>query len=211
MGLDEVQIFGSGSQAFVAGDLGQILRIAAGRELMGHEGVAQVIDFGGFNAGGSEKPVDGGADITDQKGMAGFGDKEMGVSYRGADGQVVGCGGRSGTVEGDSAAGIVFQGADVNLVFPDIFHMQIGQLGNAHSGLKKQFYDGGHSNVQADGVAQRRVFGRSENAGRGDGVFGVSKKVGGIGGGEAVLIQKLEKSFEGIDLAADGFGGVGVA
>jgi len=49
----------------VAGDLGQVLGVAAGGELVGHESVAQIIDFDAFNSGGSEKSVNGGANITD--------------------------------------------------------------------------------------------------------------------------------------------------
>lgn len=49
----------------MADDLGQILRIATGGELMSHESVTQIINFDGFDAGDSEKAVDGGSDITD--------------------------------------------------------------------------------------------------------------------------------------------------
>jgi len=77
--------------------------------------------------------------------------------------------------------------------------------------LQKQFHDGGHSNIQADGVAQRCVFGGSKDAGGKDRIFGVGQNGSGIGGGQAVLMQKLEESFEGIDFAADGFGSVIVA
>lgn len=38
-------------------------------------------------------------------------------------------------IDRDSAARVIFQGADVNLVFFDVFCMEIGQLGNTHAGL----------------------------------------------------------------------------
>lgn len=49
----------------MADDLREIQGIAAGGKLVGHEGVTQVVNFGGFDAGDSEKAVDGGTDIAD--------------------------------------------------------------------------------------------------------------------------------------------------
>jgi len=49
----------------VADHLGQILGVAAAFELVGHESVPKIIDFGSFDAGGSEKSVDGGSNISD--------------------------------------------------------------------------------------------------------------------------------------------------
>ena len=46
-------------------------------ELMGGEGVAEVVDFGVFDAGFFEIAVDGGANVSDQEGMSGFGDEKM--------------------------------------------------------------------------------------------------------------------------------------
>ena len=85
--------------------------------------------------------------------MTGFGDKEMSVGYCGANGQVISDSGGDGVIDGDSAAGIIFQGTDVNLVFFNVFSMQISQLGNTHAGLEKKLNDGGHTDVQTDGVA----------------------------------------------------------
>lgn len=49
----------------MADDLRQIQGVATARKLVGHESVTQVVDFGGFDAGDSEKAVDGGSDIAD--------------------------------------------------------------------------------------------------------------------------------------------------
>ena len=57
--------------------------------------------------------------------MAGFGDKKMEIGDSRTDGQVISDGGGDGAVDGNSAAGIIFQRADVNLVFPDIFQMKV--------------------------------------------------------------------------------------
>ena len=64
-GFDVVEIFGSGSKAFVTDDLRQIKRIQAGGQLVGYEGVAQVIDLDRFDTGVAEIAVDGGSDISD--------------------------------------------------------------------------------------------------------------------------------------------------
>ena len=64
-GFDVFEIFSGGGEAFVADDLGEILGVAAAFELVGHESVPKIIDFGSFDAGGSEKSVDGGSNISD--------------------------------------------------------------------------------------------------------------------------------------------------
>ncbi|KKU02851.1 MAG: hypothetical protein UX99_C0020G0016 [Candidatus Amesbacteria bacterium GW2011_GWB1_47_26] len=97
--------------------------------------------------------------------MAGFGDKKVGVSNSGADVEIILDGGGDGAVNGNCTRAIIFQRTDVNFVFPDVFYVQIGQLGNAHPGLQKQLDNGGHSDIQADRVTQRCVFGRGKNAG----------------------------------------------
>ena len=50
-----------------------------GLELFYNKGVAEVIDLGALDAGNAEVAVDGGADVTDQEGVACFGDKKGGV------------------------------------------------------------------------------------------------------------------------------------
>lgn len=119
--------------------------------------------------------------------MAGFGNKEMGIGYCGADGQVVSDGGGDGVINGDGAAGIIFQRTDINLIFLDIFCTEIGQLGNTHAGLKKEFDNGGHADVQTDGITQGFVFQRKKNAGGGSDIFGVGQAGSGVGGGKTVL------------------------
>lgn len=126
---------------------------------MGDEGVAQVIDFGVLDAGFFEITVDGGPDVSDKQGMAGFGDKNMIVVYGRPDGEVVLQGRGSGFVEGDGSLGVVFEGANGNLIFADVFHVQIGQFADSDTGLEKELDNGGDPNIQAGDVSKGAVLG----------------------------------------------------
>ena len=44
--------------------------------MMGDESMAEVVDFGVFDAGEFEVTINGSSDISDQKRPAGFGDKD---------------------------------------------------------------------------------------------------------------------------------------
>ena len=105
--------------------------------------------------------------------MAGFGDEEMRIGDLGADGNVVLRGGSGRLDQGNGAGGIIFQGTNVKFVFLDIFQMEISQFRNAQTGLQQQFHNGGHADIQADGVPQRFVFSESKNAGSGSLIFGM--------------------------------------
>lgn len=51
----------------------------ASLELFDDKSVTEIIDFGSFDAGNAEVAIDGSADVSDQEGIAGFGDKESSV------------------------------------------------------------------------------------------------------------------------------------
>lgn len=40
-------------------------------------------------------------------------------------------------------------------------------------------------------------------------MFGMGKDKSGVGGGESMGMEEFEEGLEGVDLATDGFGGVG--
>ena len=56
----------------------------ASLELFYYKGVAQIIDFGAFDAGNAEVAVDGSSDVADQERIAGLGDKEGSILGFGA-------------------------------------------------------------------------------------------------------------------------------
>ena len=134
-------------------------------QLVGDKGVAKIIDFGFFDTGFFEVAVDSGADISDQQGMAGFGDEQMVVFDFGADVEIVLESGSGGLVEGNGPLGVVFEDTDADLVFTQVFHTQIGQFADPDAGLEKEFDDGGDPDIQAGGVTQGAVLGLGQNTG----------------------------------------------
>ncbi|TSC85337.1 MAG: hypothetical protein G01um101416_917 [Microgenomates group bacterium Gr01-1014_16] len=85
--------------------------------------------------------------------MAGFGDKNMVVVDGWPDGKIVLQGGNSGLVERNGTLKIVFEDADGNLIFAEVFHAEIGQLADSDTGLQKQLNDGRNPDVQVGGVS----------------------------------------------------------
>ena len=164
-------------------------------ELMGDEGMAQVIDFGVFEAGLFEIPVNTGPDVSDQKRAAGFGDKEVGIIHFGTKAEIVIDSGDGRTIQEYVPGGIIFQGLDVKFGFFDIFKVEIGQLGDTDSGLEEKFDDGTDSDVQEGGVAQSADFSRGEEAGGQSLVFGVGKRVGGVLGYKLLIVEEFEEGF----------------
>lgn len=69
----------------MADDLRQVLRVATGLELVGQEGMSEVVDFCGLDVGFPEKAINGGSYISDKQGVAGFGDEETEIGSGGAD------------------------------------------------------------------------------------------------------------------------------
>lgn len=74
--------------------------------------------------------------------------------------------------------------------------------------MEEKLNDGGNPDVQAGGVAQGPVLGLGEDAGGFGFVFGVGKGGAGVMGVQAGLMEELEEGFQGVNFAADAFGGV---
>lgn len=77
----------------------------------------------------------------------------MFVGNFGAQTQVIVDSGGGGAIEGDSAFGVVFLGADIQLILFDVRKVQVGQFGNANAGLDQEFDDGRNADIKADNVA----------------------------------------------------------
>ena len=167
----------------------------AGAQLVGDKGMPKIVDFGVFDTGFFEVAVDGGPDISDQQGVAGFGDEEMIILDARADIEVVLQGGSGGFVEGNGSLGVVFEDADADFVFAQVVHAQIGQFADPDAGLEEELDDGGNPDVQAGGVTQGAVLGVGQYA-RGFGlVLGVGEGGAGIFGVEAGFVEKLEEGL----------------
>ena len=179
-------------------------------ELVGNKSVPQVIDFDIFQTGFFEITVDAGTDVADQKRPAGLGDKDMIVLDLRADSQVVLQGSSRRSGKKYIPGRVVFDGTNMKFVFPDVVQAEIGQFGNLHTGLEQELNDGTDSDIQSDGVAESLVLVGRENAGRFNFVFGMDHILRGIGEYHFFGMHVTEKSFHGVDLAADAFGGIGL-
>lgn len=61
----------------MAGELADIDEGGTSHELLGDKGVPKVVDFGVFDTGEYEEAVDATSDISNEKGIAGFGDEDV--------------------------------------------------------------------------------------------------------------------------------------
>ena len=68
------------------GDIGEG---SAGGELFGDEGVTEVVDFGPFDTGDFKVAIDGGANVSNQKRITGFGEEKRLIVGFGADIDVI--------------------------------------------------------------------------------------------------------------------------
>ncbi len=96
----------------MADHVGELDNGDTGFELFDDEGVAQVVDFGARDTGNTEVAVDGGANIADQEGVAGLGNKKSGVLGFGAFFDIFFDGCFGGIVEWDASGVMRLKGAD---------------------------------------------------------------------------------------------------
>lgn len=61
----------------MTGELADVNEGSTGHELLGDESVTQVIDFGVLDPGQLEEAVDTGSDVSDEEGVAGFGNEDV--------------------------------------------------------------------------------------------------------------------------------------
>jgi len=202
------QILLGRGEAAVADVLMDQFRIHALAKLVGNKGVAEVVDLGVLDAGFFEIAVNGGTDIAYQQRTASFGYKQVRVGDFGPNRQVILDGDRSGTGYGDSTGGIVFQDADMDFVFADIFNPQICQFGDSHTCLEEELYDGGNPDIQPGSVAKGLDLGGCQDMRRFSLIFGVGEGMGGVFRHYFFPMKELKKSFQGIDFAADTLGSV---
>ena len=84
----------------------------AGLELLDNKGVAEIINFGAFNACDTEVAVIGCADVADQERIPGLGDKEGGIFGLWAFADVFLDRFLAGFIERDFAGIVGFKGTD---------------------------------------------------------------------------------------------------
>src|SRR3989344_3999922 len=190
-----VQVLLGGRQAAVADVLVGGFRLYTASELMGDEGVPEVIDFDLFDATFSKVSIYGSADVSNEKRPAGFGNKEVGILDFGTQGKVILERGGGGAVQGDGSGGIVLGRSDQGLIFFDVFEVEIGQLGDAHAGLKEELQDGGNANIQTDGVPDVFDLVGRQDAGGVDFDFGVGEGRRRVLVKQAFGVEKLEEGF----------------
>ena len=89
-----------------------------------------------------------------------------------------------------------------------MFEIEIGEFPDTDAGLEKDFNYGRGAFVAAAGVAKGPVFGFGKDAGRFVFVFGVFDLVSRVALNMALGLEEAEKTFDGVDFAGDGFGGV---
>ena len=151
--FDIFQVFRGGSEAAVTYKFVNQIGVHTMGKLVGDESMAKIIDFAFGYVGFLEIAVNAGADIADKKRFSCFGNEKMIFFNLRPDSQVILDCGVSRFCQGNSAAEIVFQGADINFVLFDVFQAEIGQLGDANSGLKQKFDYGTNTDVQAASIA----------------------------------------------------------
>ncbi len=144
----------------MASELTDVNKGGTGHKLLGDEGVAKIVNLGVLDAGEHEEAVDARANISDEERIAGLGNEDvLGAAFR-ANVQILIKSGFGGRIEGDFAGGVGLVSLDSDLVSSqvEVGHGQVGELGNTHTGLKKQFNNGGNAGVGAAGVAKGAVF-----------------------------------------------------
>lgn len=148
----------------------------AGFELFDDKGVAEIVDLGSRNARDAEVTIDGGPDIADQEGVAGFGDKEGGIFGFGATPDVFFDRGFGGIVEGDASRVMGLKGTNFEMRFlqGDVLELETRQLANSEPCLEQELDDAIHTNIVLDGVTKSTVFERGEDTGGGNLVFGMA-------------------------------------
>ncbi len=160
--------------------------------------MAEVVDFGVFNAGDAEVAIDGSANVSNQKRIAGFGNEKGGVAGFGPDFEVVLDGGFGKAVKRNVSGRVRFVSANFEEIFLKIqvLKLNVGQFTDTNSGLKKEFDNGVHTWIFSASIAKGAIFHGRENSGRLDFVFGVFDFYSGIVRGYLFLIKKLEKRFD---------------
>ncbi len=101
----------------MANHVGELNNGDASLELFHDKGVAEVIDLGSFDSGNTEIAVDGGSDVTDQERIARFGNKQGGVFGFGATSHVFFDSRLGGSIEGDFASLVTFEGTNFEIRF----------------------------------------------------------------------------------------------
>lgn len=163
--------------------VGQLDDGDTGFELFDDKGVPEIVDFGSFDPGDTEVAVDGGPDVPNQEGVAGFGDKEGGVlgawPIFNVDLDCL----FGGFVERNLPGVVTFEGSnfEAGLLQSNVLELDPGQFTDPEACLEQDFDYGIHPDVVFGGVAKSTVLKGGEDTGRGDLVLGVAHAASGRG------------------------------
>ncbi len=180
----------------------------ASSQVVGNEGVAQVVDLGAGDSGDFEIAVNGGSDVADKERPAGFGnEKGVGLDF-GAHCQVGLEGSFDCLVERNVSFRMAFYGGDFDEVVTNGIGRKGGKLTDAHPGLQEKLNNSSNTGIITAGVAQGAIFHAGEDAG------GFRVELGVRNGGRHIVVsifmehQKAVKSFNGVNFPGDGLGSV---
>ena len=194
----------------MTGEFRNVDKGGASHELLGDKSVAKIVDLGGLDTGESKETVDTGADVTNKKGIAGLGDEDVFGTTLGPLDEVGLQSGFGGGIERNLALGMGLVGFDGDFVAGEVevSHSQVGELGDTHAGLEKEFDNGGDARIGAAGVAKGAILELAEDSRRLQIVFGVTDAGGGIEIDQILTLEEAEKGFDRVELAADGLGSI---
>ena len=194
----------------MTGEFRNVDKGGASHELLGDKGVAKIVDLGGLDTGEGKETVDTGADVTNEEGIAGLGNEDVFGTTLGPLDEVGLQSGFGGGIERNLALGMGLVGFDGDFVAGEVevSHSQVGELGDTHAGLEKEFDNGGDARIGAAGVAKGAVLELAEDSRRLQVVFGVTDAGGGIEIDQILTLEEAEKGFDRVELAADGLGSI---
>jgi len=179
----------------VSDHFGEVNQRQTGFELFDNEGVAEVVDFGSLDPSDAEVAVDGGSDVADKEGVAGFGDEEGGVLGFGAFFDVGLDRFLGRFVEGDASGVVRFVGSDLEIAFfeGDVLELDASKFADSKTSLKKEFDDGIHANVIAASIAKGAILEGRENSRRSYLIFGVADRVSRGRGDNTLRNEEFEE------------------
>ncbi len=194
----------------MAGEFRNVDERSASHELLGDKGVTKIVDLGGLDTGEGKETVDTGADVTNKKRIAGLGNEDVLGSTLGPLDEVGLQSGFGGGIERNLALGMGLVGFDGDFVAGEVEvgYGKIGELGDTHAGLEKEFDNGGDARIGAAGIAEGAVLELAEDSWRLQVILGVTDTNGGIEIDQILALEEAEEGFDGVELAADGLGSI---
>ena len=139
---------------------GNVNQGSASHKLLGNKSMAQIVDLGVLDAGKHKETIDAASNVSNKKGVAGFGDKDVFSAALWSFDKIAFQGGFGGGIERNLAGGMRLVGTNDNFVVSEIEigSGEVGQFGDAHTGLKEKFDDSGNTAIGTAGVTKGAVL-----------------------------------------------------